>query len=325
MIPEKSEHEEHDVHSLPKDVWRADFHSIDDPRHHYDHSIDEFDGEDHSYNHHYESGENEIDEEDNGKGMLTPKTPEKDDPRLKIPSGKSTASHDHVIVPKEPVPTDEHRPRYGQAYEHDRKEAMRGSGESAGLAPKQPIKERINREMITEVHHLHHRQPCSAYGSTNRCQGMTCEVDEDCASHCCGQLTEGGEHLCHNLIEGSFCPRALAPLVDYSAYIEEYEGDHMRRNDILGTLPASNDIPTYRGQDGCKVHGTEDQCDGQPCVDDGDCHSGCCGHFVSFSLRRCLPLTEDSLCPRVLEPSFTSPIPARLPPIESTIRDMYSI
>ena len=31
------------------------------------------------------------------------------------------------------------------------------------------------------------------------------------------------------------------------------------------------------------------------------------------------------MCPRFLEPSFTSPIPARLPPIESTIKDMYVI
>ena len=84
-------------------------------------------------------------------------------------------------------------------------------------------------------------------------------------------------------------------------------------------------MPTYRGKDGCKVHGTDDQCDGQPCAEDTDCHSGCCGHFVSFSLRRCLPRTEDSLCPRFLEPSFTSPIPARLPPIESTIKDMYTL
>ena len=111
--------------------------------------------------------------------------------------------------------------------------------------------------MNTEFHEVHHaRKPCSAYGTTNRCEGMTCEADDDCASQCCGQLTEGGEHLCHALIEGSFCPRALAPKVDYSVYLEDYDG---RRNDILGT---SNDIPTYRGQDGCLVHGTEDQCDG---------------------------------------------------------------
>ena len=89
--------------------------------------------------------------------------------------------------------------------------------------------------------------------------------------------------------------------------------------------PRSNEMPSYRGNDGCQVHGKLDQCDGQPCSDDSDCHSGCCGHFVSFSLRRCLPVTEDSMCPRFLEPSVSSPIPSRLPPIESTINDMYVI
>lgn len=36
-------------------------------------------------------------------------------------------------------------------------------------------------------------------------------------------------------------------------------------------------------------------------------------------------MTDDLLCPRFLEPSFTSPIPQNLPPIESTIKDMYQI
>lgn len=123
---------------------------------------------------------------------------------------------------------------------------------------------------------------------------------------------------CHSLIENQFCPRAVAPKIDYSLFIDEEA--HRHRNDLL-----PSDSPTYRGQDGCKVHGSDDQCDGQPCNSDNDCHNGCCGHFVSFSLRRCLPLTDDKLCPRILEPSFTSPVPQRLPPIESTIRDMYNI
>lgn len=67
---------------------------------------------------------------------LKPKQPQADDPRLKIPQGKATAEHDHLIVPKEPEEVPEHGPRYGEAYEHDRKEALRGSKESAGLAPK---------------------------------------------------------------------------------------------------------------------------------------------------------------------------------------------
>lgn len=173
------------------------------------------------------------------------------------------------------------------------------------------------------------KQPCSAYGDSNKCDGMVCKEDDDCASQCCGQLTREGTRQCHALIEGSFCPRALAPKIDYSEYIDDGESSK-RRNDLSDELRAydlarSNDIPTYRGKDGCSVHGSKDQCDGQPCTEDVDCHSGCCGHFVSFSLRRCLPLTDDSMCPRFLEPSFTSPIPARLPPIESTIKDMYVI
>ena len=40
---------------------------------------------------------------------------------------------------------------------------------------------------------------------------------------------------------------------------------------------------------------------------------------------RCLPLTDDDLCSRILEPSFTSPIPEELPPIQETIKDMYEV
>lgn len=118
-IPIKDEHEDHDVHYLPKDVWRPDFHARGD-----------YDDEDYDFTHHYMHGENELEDEDieNESKGLTPKTPEKDDPRLKIPAGKSTASHDHVIVPKDPIPSEEHRPRYGQAYEHERKQAIRGTG-----------------------------------------------------------------------------------------------------------------------------------------------------------------------------------------------------
>ncbi len=55
---------------------------------------------------------NEIDDEDEEeveevRSMLTPKTPNMDDPRLKIPKSKTTPIHDHVIVPKEPVATEE--------------------------------------------------------------------------------------------------------------------------------------------------------------------------------------------------------------------------
>ena len=30
------------------------------------------------------------------------------------------------------------------------------------------------------------KQPCSAYGDSNKCDGMVCVEDDDCASQCCG-------------------------------------------------------------------------------------------------------------------------------------------
>lgn len=103
------------------------------------------------------------------------------------------------------------------------------------------------------------RKPCSTYGLDNKCEGMTCEADNQCSSSCCGQLTSDGSKTCHALIEGQFCPRAVAPKVDYTHYGDNEDWGH--RNDILRTVP-SNEMPSYRGQDGCKVHGQDDQCDG---------------------------------------------------------------
>ena len=135
-------------------------------------------------------------------------------------------------------------------------------------------------------------------------------------------MANGGS-TCHAVIQGSFCPRALAPKVDYALY-KEHEVDFSEHQNSLEKAGLekshySNDIPLYRGQGGCHVHGFENQCDGQPCNDDDDCFSGCCGHFVSFFLKRCLPLTQDDFCPRFLEPTYRSPVPSQLPPIESTI------
>lgn len=49
--------------------------------------------------------------------QLAPKVPKMDDPRINIPKSRAMESHDHVIVPKEIVPTAEHHEQYGQAYE----------------------------------------------------------------------------------------------------------------------------------------------------------------------------------------------------------------
>ena len=116
-IPQKGEHHESDVHHLAKGEWKADYHG-----HETIHDLPE--------------------EAQALHEPLKPKQPKADDPRLVIPQGKSTAAHDHLIVEKETVPSPEHGPRYGEAYEYDRKEALRGNKESAGLAPKQPIDER---------------------------------------------------------------------------------------------------------------------------------------------------------------------------------------
>ena len=136
---------------------------------------------------------------------------------------------------------------------------------------------------------------------------------------------------CHAVIQGSFCPRALAPKVDYSVF-SDHQVDYSKHVNSLEMAGLeehkkhySNDMPAYKGKGGCHVTGFVNQCDGQPCSDDDDCASACCGHFVSFSLRRCLPLTDDEFCPRFIEPTHRSPVPSQLPPIESTITDMYHI
>ena len=36
---------------------------------------------------------------------LAPKVPKKDDPRINIPQGRATETHDHIIVDKDPVKT----------------------------------------------------------------------------------------------------------------------------------------------------------------------------------------------------------------------------
>lgn len=122
VIAEKREHHERDVHELHEDLWRPTFHGHEEDdyaeefSHHYDHAdgIDEY----------------LLDEAESETG-LKPKQPAKDDPRLRIPKTKATPAHDPRRV--DPAETEENVPKYGQAFEHDRKEAIRGSGESAKL------------------------------------------------------------------------------------------------------------------------------------------------------------------------------------------------
>lgn len=101
VIPHKGEHHEHDVHNLPKDQWKAEYHGGPEP----DEIIEE-------------EEEKEILPREIQHAQLKPKLPEADDPRLKIPKGKATAEHDHPIMAKEPEEVEELAPRYGEAYEH---------------------------------------------------------------------------------------------------------------------------------------------------------------------------------------------------------------
>lgn len=86
--------------------------------------------------------------------MLKAKQPKHDDPRLQIPKTAPKKS-DPFKLPSKPKPAEEpaepqaepprkskKKPTYGRAYEHERKGALKGRGESAGLAPKLPTSER---------------------------------------------------------------------------------------------------------------------------------------------------------------------------------------
>lgn len=158
------------MHQLPKDKWKAEYHGS---------------GEDDEDD--YETVQKAKEAE---HALLKPKVPMADDPRLVIPKGKATAEHDHPIMSKEPVVNPEHAPLYGEAYEHDRKEALHsGTKESAGLAPKQPLSGPVSPVPYYQKPRKASRKPCSAYGEFNRCDGMSCDADEECASQCCGQLT----------------------------------------------------------------------------------------------------------------------------------------
>ena len=97
---------------------------------------------------------------------MAPKVPQKDDPRINIPKAHATESHDHMIVEKDPTPTEDDHEPYGLAYEADYKHHMKGNRTSRSLAPKLPD----GPPSVT-------RKPCNTYGDTNKCEGMTCQSD----------------------------------------------------------------------------------------------------------------------------------------------------
>lgn len=120
-IPSKTEHIDHDVHELPKELWNPHFHGHEGIAESHEETHHKTD---HSFGHHYGHADGiEGFEEEENTGKLKPKEFSKDDPRFKQP--KKAA--DHKIVPKEPIQDeDEEGPKYGQAYEHERKQAIRG-------------------------------------------------------------------------------------------------------------------------------------------------------------------------------------------------------
>lgn len=71
-------------------------------------------------------------------------------------------------------------------------------------------------------------------------------------------MNNGGQS-CHAVIQGNFCPRALAPKVDYSMYTDhkvDYS-NHVESLEQAGLDHShySNDIPVYKGKGGCHVTG----------------------------------------------------------------------
>ena len=239
----KGEHHLGGLHAMPTESWRPEFHSRDDPEYEHKYQEEEL---------HFEEPiiEQVVEEKKPESHKLAPKKPKEDDPRINIPKAPATESHDHMIVQKDPTPTEDDHEPYGLAYEADHKHHMNRNRTSRSLEAKLPDDK---PQSVT-------RKPCSTYGEKNRCEGMSCQSDTQCASTCCGQMSSDGTMTCHALIENAFCPRAVAPRIDYTVFDEDMYDDLPYRNDLLATKPLSNsnEMPTYRGQDGCKVHGSVD-------------------------------------------------------------------
>ena len=169
---------------------------------------------------------------------------------------------------------------YGVAYEHHKKASKNPTG--MGLAPKSPLAERRKpvgdpdeeelslmgqlkprRDKLPE---LILRKPCYAYGDFDKCDGMMCEEDDECVSSCCSRVSADGYKQCHAQISGGFCPRAVAPKIDYTEIIEEEEHHRTHRANAIDRLRGDgfsipkqqNTLPAYKGQDGCKVSGKKD-------------------------------------------------------------------
>ena len=112
------------------------------------------------------------------------------------------------------------KPRYGEAYEakhKDSKKPMKPT--SHGIAPKlDPKKPEIKEDskpkttkpevkpasvkpLTAKTADKTKKTPCSTYGGTNKCEGVPCKQDEDCASTCCSTaMGSNGAQSCHAVI-----------------------------------------------------------------------------------------------------------------------------
>lgn len=86
------------------------------------------------------------------------------------------------------------------------------------------------------------KKPCYAYGDVDKCDGMMCEEDSECVSSCCSRVSNDGYKQCQAQIDGGFCPRAVAPKIDYSDS-QEKDQAVQRANAIDGLRREGFSIP----------------------------------------------------------------------------------
>ena len=189
--------------------------------------------------------------------------------KLQIPEGKAQPMFvsPAVDAQKREIESKRHLREgveYGLPYEHVKKAQKARPG--MGIEPRNPTAERkapVGEPEEFEYRGLRPRQdrlpdliirkPCYAYGDYDKCDGMMCDEDDECASSCCSRVSNDGYKQCQPQIEGGFCPRAVAPRIDYSEYWEQDHAYH-RANAIDGLrkdgyrIPQqSNALPAYKG------------------------------------------------------------------------------
>jgi len=185
--------------------------------------------------------------EDEGMNMedvtILPREFQPDDKKFMIPKGKAkplfvdpeTDAQQKARLEEEKKRNVKEGIKYGESYESAKKSERRQG--SLGVEPRNPTQERkkpVELPVIEEktglmprkdkVPELIIRKPCFAYGDHDKCDGMMCEEDTECSSGCCSRITAEGYKQCSAVIEGGYCPRAMAPKIDYSNVKEEAKG-----------------------------------------------------------------------------------------------------